>query len=157
MENQAHLKASRFELRHPAAVETRSTAGQTRRQKSMIENPFKSSFIAVELTKVSQMRITYAAALSLFLVAAPALAEDESQPMTSNGVAFTCVLEDYSESLGGHDGYKIVYTSAKARDNCEATCTVTKRNNSTYSNSFSHGLSKGATPDTRVISMASQD
>jgi hypothetical protein len=116
----------------------------------MIENRAKSSLIAVELVKGSQMRITYAAALSLFLVATPALAEEESQPMTSNGVAFTCVLEGYSQSLGGHDGYKIVYTSAKARNNCEATCTVIKRNNSTYSKSFSHGVSKGATPDTRV-------
>jgi hypothetical protein len=75
--------------------------------------------------KGAQMKITYAAALSLFLAATPALAEDESQPVTSNGVAFTCVLEGYSASLGGNDGYKIVYTSAKASDNCDATCTVT--------------------------------
>jgi hypothetical protein len=150
MENQAHLKASRFGLRHTPTVETRSTAGQSMREKSMLENRVKSSFIAFKLVKGAQMRTTYAAALSLFLVATPALADDESEPVTSNGVAFTCVLEGYSESLGGHDGYKIVYTSAKTRDNCDVTCAVTKRNKSTYSKSFSHGVSKGATPDTRV-------
>jgi hypothetical protein len=109
----------------------------------MIEN-------RVKLVKGAQMKITYAAALSLFLAATPALAEDESQPVTSNGVAFTCVLEGYSASLGRNDGNKIVYTSAKASDNCDATCTVTKRDNSTYSKSFSHGVSKGVTPDTRA-------
>ena len=114
----------------------------------MIENRVKSSFVAFTPVKGAQMRLTYAAALSLFLVATPALAEEESQPVTSNGVAFTCMIEGGSQA--GPDGYKIVYTSAKTRDNCDVTCTVTKRNNSTYSKSFSHSVSKGATPDTRV-------
>jgi hypothetical protein len=92
------------------------------------------------------MKIGCAVALSFF-VAVPALAQDDSQPATANGVTFTCSLE--GGGANGHDGYKIVYTSAVKRAGCNVTCEVTKSDKSTYSRSFSHPVKKGPTADTK--------
>jgi hypothetical protein len=93
-----------------------------------------------------QMKSGCAVALSFFL-AVPALADDASQPVTANGVTFTCTLEGGGST--GHDGYKIVYTSAVERlINCAVICEVTKSDNNTYWRIFFHPAQKGPTADT---------
>jgi hypothetical protein len=93
-----------------------------------------------------QMKSGCAVALSFFL-AVPALADDDAQPVTTNGVTFTCMLEGGGST--GHDGYKIVYTSAVKRLNCAVTCEVTKSDNSRYGRTFVHPAKKGPTADTK--------
>ena len=112
-----------------------------------------SSELAFSFWKDYQMKIA-CAVISSLLAVTPALAQDRStlasneisQPVTSNAVTFTCLLQGGGQN--GRDGYNITYTSSVKRANCSVTCAISKSDNSTYSQSFSHPVRKGVTADT---------